>query len=128
MIKKQRFMLNTNKLEAIHTVTLHAVPKRKLFTRSYKARCLNTVLQVSKGWKRNAEDTAKALGYSFGADAKTKLKKIQERAVYFAKRSQSARQKRSRYLVMQARLQRRQIPRFEVTSKGLKPINRDIFD
>ena len=122
MITKQRHMLTTNKVEAVHRQTLRMTPKNKLHRRTYRARCLSVVLYDTLGIRRTVEKTAETLGFSLGTTAKRQLEKLQKRAEYNSALKKNPKTTRARYLSRQARLYKRQIFKLKVTEKGLKYI------
>ena len=104
MVRKQRFQLSTNRVEAIHQRTLRALPKNKLQKRSFKGRCFHTVLSDSLGLGKSIRLTGKCLGYTFNQPASEAMLRLTKRVSYHKARQRTYKFRRARYLLKCAKI------------------------
>lgn len=99
MVQRQRFLLSTNKVEAMHLRTLRAIPKSKTMKNTYHARCFSAVLKSSLGLKASQEHVAKKLGYKIDGISQQTLHCLQRRSEYHAARQKSYCFRKNRFLM-----------------------------
>ena len=103
MLKLQRHMLTTNRLEAMHNCTLRITPKNLLHRKTYESRCYAGVLHHTLGPHEAAVQTGEEIGYDFSDGAEEQLARLAARKEYHRIRQQSMAYKQARF----ARLKRK---------------------
>ena len=97
MLKVQRHMLTTNRLESFHQTTLRITPKNVLHRRTYDARCHAAVVYHTLGPHKAAQETGERFGYGFSPEASMQLKRLSARKVYHKIRQSNIKYKQARY-------------------------------
>ena len=116
MVKKQRHLLTTNKIEALHQRTLRIVPKTKLMRRTYLQCCKTVVLYDALGIKKTTELQANSLGYSFGASANHQLEQMDGKERYNKAREKTKKAIRARFLAKKARVHLKSLNKLSIVN------------
>lgn len=98
MVVKQRYLLSTNSVEALHLRSLRLLPKNKLMKNSFHPRCMNVVLLDSLGLKDAVLSVSREIGFEYGHEALKVLSSLTNKATYYHERQKTQKFKRDRYL------------------------------
>lgn len=115
ILKKQRLLLSTNRVEAAHLRTLRVTPKSKLMKNTYRSRCKSIALADTLGHDGARMTVAKALGYKMGPAAKQTLRNLQKKSNYHQSRQKSYIFKRARFLLHQSYRRLAKLAKLNVT-------------
>ena len=122
MVAKQRFMLSTNKIEALHNRVFRLCPKHKTAKRTFQARNLNAVLIDSIGLANATVEVAEKMGLKFSSAALCMLKKIQRDLDYHQRNQKTWKFIRSRHQLRLARLKLKQLRKLKVEDANNVPL------
>ncbi len=104
VVVKQRYLLSTNVIEAMHLRTVKLCPKSKLYTGTHRGRHLNAVMLESLGLTKSVLVVGKEFGYTFGPEAVKTLEQIRNRRRYHKERQQTNQFKRRRHSLIYKKL------------------------
>lgn len=116
MVKKQRHMLTTNKVEATHLRTLRVLPKSKLHRSSFEPRCMGVVLHATLGLHQATTVTSETLGYSLGPKANAQLQQMTKKQAYHAQRHRLPATIRAKYSLRCAKLKLKDLDKLSTES------------